>query len=192
MNRCQIGTGCLNVKNLTTYEEIEQRIFFIRGHKVMIDRDLAEMYGVPTNRLNEQVKRNKRRFPDDFMFQLTKAELKNLMSQIATSSWGGTRKMPFAFTEQGVAMLSSVLNSKTAIDVNIQIIRVFTRMREMLSSHKNILLKLEQLEKRMMKHDKRSTKHEEEIRALFEALSQLIAPANEPRKRIGYKQNSEE
>ena len=114
----------------------------------MLDEDLAELYGVETRRLNEQVKRNIARFPEDFMFQLTNEEYENLKSQIATSNWGGRRKLPYAFTEQGVAMLSGVLNSERAIIVNIQIMRVFTRIRELLETHKEILKKLEQLERK--------------------------------------------
>ena len=120
-----------------------------------MDRDLAEMYGVDTKRLNEQVKRNLKRFPNDFMFQLTNEELENWKSQFATSNKVkmGLRKLPNVFTEQGVAMLSSVLNSNTAIEVNIRIIRVFTRMREMLITHKDVLLKLEQMENKILTHD---------------------------------------
>src|ERR1039458_7802635 len=106
-------------------EIIISKIYFIRGQKVMVDRDLSELYGVTTGNLNKAVKRNLNRFPDDFMFQLTKEEFKILIFQNGTSSWGGTRKLPFAFTEQGVSMLSSILNSNTAIEVNIRIIRVF-------------------------------------------------------------------
>lgn len=109
----------------------------------MLDRDLAELCGVETRVLNQAVRRNEKRFPEDFMFQLTTEELKNLISQNVTSSWGGIRKQPLAFTEQGAAMLSTVLNSETAIEVNIQIIRIFTRMREVLLTHKDILIKLE-------------------------------------------------
>jgi hypothetical protein len=116
-------------------EAIMNKIYFIRGHKVMLDRDLAELYGVETRRLNEQVKRNLKRFPDDFMFQLAQEELEILISQIATSSWGGTRKLPYVFTEHGVLMLSSVLNSDRAIDVNIKIMRVFTRFRQLLTEN---------------------------------------------------------
>ena len=122
-------------------ERIENKIFLIRGKKVMFDSDLAELYGVPTKRLNEQVKRNRRRFPDDFMFRLTKQEAESLRSQIATSNEGqmegrgGRRYQPLCFTEQGIAMLSSVLNSEQAIQVNIHIIRVFTRLRELLATH---------------------------------------------------------
>ncbi|MBK6276230.1 MAG: ORF6N domain-containing protein [Saprospirales bacterium] len=170
-------------------EIVINKILFIRGKKVMLDKDLAEMYGVLTKRLNEQVKRNIKRFPSDFMFQLTKEEAenlisqnaissskiktKNLKSQIATSSYGGTRKLPYAFTEQGVAMLSSVLNSDTAIDVNIKIIRIFTKMRELLLDNKDILLKLEQLERKVSKQDIKVNKHEREMEMIFSAIKEL-------------------
>ena len=180
------------IRELIPVSDIERQIFLIRGHKVMIDRDLAELYRVTTGNLNLAVKRNKKRFPDDFVFQVTKGEFQNLILQSAISRWGGIRKMPYVFTEQGVAMLSSVLHSETAIDVNIQIIRIFTKMRELLSSHKDILLKLEKLEKKLMKQDARTNKHEEEIGVLFEAIKQLVSPASEPRKRIGYKLKGEE
>ena len=125
-------------------EFITSKIYLIRDKKVMLDEDLAELYDVETKRLNEQIKRNIARFPEDFMFQLSQKELDDLKSQIATSSWGGRRKLPYAFTEQGVAMLSGVLHSSRAIIVNIHIMRVFTRMREMLASHEEILKKLEE------------------------------------------------
>ncbi|MBK7668393.1 MAG: ORF6N domain-containing protein [Sphingobacteriaceae bacterium] len=135
-----------------TDEQIERSIYLIRGKKVMIDRDLARLYGVETRVLNQAVKRNVRRFPDDFMFKLTPSEFENWISQfvISNSEKMGMRKPPLVFTEQGVAMLSSVLNSETAIDVNIQIIRIFTRMRQLLVSHKDLLLKIEQIEKRLL------------------------------------------
>jgi hypothetical protein len=148
-------------------EIIAGKIFEIRGKKVMLDRDLAKLYGVETYRLNEQVKRNKNRFPDDFMLQLTKEEAANLISQIAISSWGGTRKLPYAFTQEGVAMLSSVLNSERAIKVNIQIMRVFVKLRYMFSSHKAIEWKLSELEKRLEAHDV-------EIDDIFEAIRLLM------------------
>ena len=137
-------------------ELVMNKIYLIRGQKVMLDSDLSTLYGVETRRLNEQVNRNRERFPDDFMFQLTRDEFENLMSQIATSSWGGRRKFPYVFTEQGVAMLSSVLNSPTAIEVNIQIIRVFTKMRALLMTHKDILLQLEKIEKKWVNTMNRS------------------------------------
>ncbi|MBU3663825.1 MAG: ORF6N domain-containing protein [Bacteroidetes bacterium] len=170
-------------------ETVIDKIYTIRGKKVMLDRDLALMYGVETRRLNEQVKRNAKRFPIDFMFQLTESELENWMSQNAISNKEkmGLRKLPNVFTEQGVAMLSSVLNSETAIEVNIQIIRIFTRIREILSTHKDILVKMEQLEKNILKQDKKAKKHEEEIQLIFNALKQLLNPPQEPRKPIGFR-----
>src|ERR1051325_2916816 len=144
---------------LISDEKIMNKIYNIRGKRVMLDRDLAELYGVTTTRLNEQVRRNWKRFPEDFMFQLTRDELQILISQIATSSWGGLRKLPLAFTEQGVAMLASVLNSETAIEVSIQIIRVFTRMREYLLTHGDILLKLEKIQRQLLKQDTKFKKH---------------------------------
>lgn len=172
-----------------TDESVINKIYLIRGKKVMLDRDLAEMYGVETRRLNEQVKRNEKRFPNDFMFQLTEVELEEWKSQNATSNKErmGLRKLPNAFTEQGVAMLSSVLNSETAIEVNIQIIRIFTRIREILLTHKDVLLKLEQLEKKMLKQDVGMKKQEDEIQIIFSALKQLLDPPKEPRKKIGFK-----
>lgn len=125
---------------------IEPLIYQVRGYQVMLDSDLARLYGVDTRRLNEQVKRNLERFPEDFMFQLSKEEVQNLMSQFATSSWGGTRKQPYAFTENGVAMLSSVLRSKTAIEVNIRIMRAFSAMRGFMVSNARVFQRLETLE----------------------------------------------
>jgi phage regulator Rha-like protein len=137
-------------------KDIVNRIFFIRGQKVMIDRDLAEMYGVETKVMKQAVRRNLSRFPQDFMFEMTSEELENWRSQIVTSNSDkmGLRYAPFCFTEQGVAMLSSVLNSETAIQVNIQIIRVFASMKQLLMDNKDLQLKMEQLEKVVSKHDK--------------------------------------
>ena len=160
-------------------EKIINKIYQIRGMKVMLDFELSELYETETKQLKRQVRRNIDRFPDDFMFELTIQEFSDLRSQFGTSSWGGTRYTPMAFTEQGVAMLSSVLNSSTAIKVNIQIIRIFTRMKEMLLTNKDILLKLEQLENKVSQHD-------ENIQMIFEALKQLLNPQQEP-KRIGFK-----
>lgn len=159
----------------------------------MLDRDLAALYGVETRVLNQAVRRNERRFPGDFMFQLTTEELNDWKSQIVTSNSEklGLRKLPLAFTEQGVAMLSSVLNSETAIEVNIQIIRIFTRMRELLLTHKDILLKLEQVETQLLKQDARTNKHEEDIQMIFEALKELLNPPSEPRPRVGFRRANE-
>jgi len=151
----------------------------------MLDEDLAELYQVPTGRLNEQVKRNIARFPADFMFQLTKEEFENLKSQNATSSWGGRRKLPSAFTEHGVLMLSSVLNSERAVSVNIQIMRIYTKMREMLMTNQEILLKLEQLERQTFQNS-------DDIQMIFTALKELLNPPQEPRPRIGFRRPGEE
>ena len=165
--------------NLTTEENIESKILLIRGMKVLLDEDLAKMYEVPTWRLNEQVKRNIKRFPLDFMFQLTKTESESLRSQIAISNRGGRRYLPYAFSEQGVAMLSSVLNSEKAILVNIQIIRTFVRLRKFISTHKELSKKLNQLETRIEKHDS-------EIQSIFEAIRQLMLPPGKPKRKIGF------
>jgi hypothetical protein len=161
----------------------------IRDKRVMLDEDLAELYGVSTGNLNKAVKRNYTRFPDDFMFQLTKEEFDDLKFQIGISSWGGRRKLPYVFTEQGVAMLSGVLHSDRAIKVNIQIMRVFTRMRELLETHKEILNKLDYLERKEIEHD-------EKIVLIFEYLRQLenskkLEQDQKNRKRVGYKRMDE-
>ena len=150
-------------------EVLERRIHFIRGQKVMLDRDLAELYGVEVKQLKRQVKRNAARFPDDFMFELSKAELENWRSQFGTSNPSikqGLRYAPYAFTENGVAQLSSVLNSERAIAVNIQIIRLFTRMREMLLTHKDLILELEKLRNS-------SKEHAGKIQVIFRYLKQM-------------------
>jgi phage regulator Rha-like protein len=167
--------------NLIPQEIIEQKIYLIRGHKVMLSNHLAELYDVEVRSLIQAVKRNKDRFPDDFMLQLTDAEFQNLKSQIVISSWGGFRRStPYAFTEQGVAMLSSVLRSKRAIQVNIAIMRAFVKLREILSTHKDLAQKLNELEHKIERHD-------EEITAIFEAIRQLMAPPpREAKRRIGF------
>ncbi|HWY10318.1 MAG TPA: ORF6N domain-containing protein [Bacteroidia bacterium] len=171
-------------------QKVIGKIYLIRGKKVMMDRDLADLYGVLTKILNQAVKRNADRFPEDFMFQLTKVELENWKSQIVTSNSEkmGLRKLPFVFTEQGVAMLSSVLNSKTAIQVNIQIIRVFTKIREFLSTNTEILMKLEKLEKKLLNHGEKINKNEAEIQIVFKALKQLLEKPKIPMKKIGFKE----
>ena len=166
-------------------ELVMNKIYMIRGQKVMLDRDLAELYCVETKQLKRQVKRNKDRFPEDFMFELSQEELNNLRSQIGTSSWGGRRYKPYAFTEQGVSMLSGVLNSKIAIRVHIQIIRVFAKMRELLLTHKDILLQLEKIEKKLSGHD-------EDIQLIFQYLKQLLNPPLPPRRKIGFRRKNEE
>jgi hypothetical protein len=173
------------VKNLAIPDEaVISKIYLIRNQKVMLDIDFAELYKVETKRLNEQVKRNIDRFPKDFMFQLTSNEWGSLRSQFATSNEGrgGRRYAPLAFTEHGVLMLSSVLNSDRAIRVNIQIMRIYIKFKEMLLTNKDILLKLEKLERK-------SSKHDENFKIVFEYLKELLNPKI-PRRKIGFKQKS--
>jgi hypothetical protein len=169
-------------QSLLSEETISNKIYFIRGQKVLLDFDLAHLYGVETRRLNEQVKRNILRFPSDFMFQLTEIELENLMSQIATSSWGGIRKLPFAFTEHGVLMLSSVLKSDKAIQTNIQIMRIFTKVREMLLDTTEMKIDILQIQKKLENHDKN-------IELVFSYLDELTEKKEDESERvkIGYK-----
>jgi hypothetical protein len=168
-------------KTVTVPDElVMDKIYLIREQKVMLDEDLAELYGIETKRLNEQVARNIDRFPGDFMFRLNEEEFANLKSQNATSSWGGRRTPPYAFTEHGVLMLSSVLNSKQAIQVNIQIMRIYTRIRELLLTHKDILLLVEKVEKKLIKQDQK-------IEVLFTYLNKFIEKEDKPRPSIGYK-----
>jgi len=165
---------------ISVVEDVERRIYQIRGKKVMFDSDLAELYGVETKSLTRQVRRNVERFPEDFMFRLTKDEF--LRCQIGTSSYGGRRYLPYVFTQEGVAMLSSVVNSKRAVQVNIVIMRAFVKLREILSVHKELVYKLNELERKTGKHDV-------EIQSIFEAIRQLMAPPPEkPRRMIGFKQ----
>ncbi len=168
-------------------ELISNKIYFIRGTKVMLDRDLAELYGVLTGNLNKAVKRNIKRFPEDFMFQLTKEEFENLIFQFGTSSWGGTRSLPYAFTEQGVAMLSGILNSDRAINVNIQIMRIFTKIREALTDSLSMKLDIEEIKKKIANQDKN-------IELVFNYLDELMEKQEkpEPRRQIGYKRNNED
>ena len=161
-------------------ETILEKIYIVRGQKVMLDKDLAEMYGVEVKRLNQAIKRNATRFPDDFMFQINYDEFQNLKSQFVTSSWGGTRKLPYAFTEQGVAMLSSVLNSETAIQVNIQIIRLFTKMKQLILDNKDLWMKIEKIEQHLVKNDA-------EIKTVFAYLKKLLIQENKPRNPIGFR-----
>ncbi len=176
---------------------IENKIYFIRGKKVMLDRDLAEMYGVTTGNLNKAVKRNLNRFPEEFVFQLTKEELRNLIFQIGiskkdrinlkfqfgTSSWGGTRKLPYAFTEHGVPMLATVIRSERADKITILVIKTFVKVGEIIANNKEIAAKLKELESKSDKHDK-------EIQLIFQAIKELIETKKSdatPRKQVGYK-----
>jgi hypothetical protein len=156
-------------------EAVTAKILVIRGKKVLLDRDLAELYGVETKELNKAVNRNIERFPADFMYQISIQEFKNLKFQFGTSSWGGTRKLPYVFTEQGIAMLSSVLRSKRAIEVNIAIMRAFVKLREFLMTHKELAAKIDGLERKYAEHDKK-------FLVVFEAIRRLLEPVSSPQK----------
>jgi hypothetical protein len=164
-------------KSLIPAERIERCILLIRGHRVILDRDLARMYGVTTGALNKAVTRNLGRFPGDFMINLNRKEFGNLKFHYGTSSWGGTRKLPRAFTEQGVAMLSSVLRTPRAVRVNIEIMRTFVRLRQILASHADLARRRDELER----------EYDAKFRVVFDAIRELMAPPPEPpHKRIGF------
>ena len=171
----------MSESSLAPHRAIEDMIHVIRGQRVMLDADLATLYGVQTKALNQAVSRNLDRFPDDFMFVLTRQEFAILKSQTVTSSWGGRRTPPRAFTEQGVAMLSSVLRSKRAVQVNIEIVRAFVRLRKMLATHEDLARKLAEFEKTLVKHDS-------QFAAVFEAIRSLMAEPAPERRRIGFTQ----
>ena len=165
-------------KEILIHQTIENKIYFIRGQKVMIDRDLAELYGMKTRLLNQALRRNMDRFPSDFMFQLSEIEYNSLMSQIETSKKGkgGPRKLPYVFTEYGVLMLSSILNSERAIQVNIQIMRIFARIRQMFIDNTELRLEIEQIKKKINNHDKN-------IEIVFSYLDELAAKFDKPTKK---------
>ena len=164
---------------------IEKRVLFIRGVKVLLDTDLAELYGVTVKRLNQQIKRNKGRFPDDFMFQLTQKELNSLRLQFATSKRGrgGRRYLPFAFTEHGAIMAASVLNSERAVEMSLFIVRAFVRLREMLITHRELAMKFSELERKLDTHDNA-------IQQIIEAIRELMEPPDRPQKQIGFRSES--
>ncbi|MBU1727074.1 MAG: ORF6N domain-containing protein [Candidatus Omnitrophica bacterium] len=169
------------MKELIAGEVIERKIFFLRGQKMMLSVHLAELYGVEIRALVQAVKRNIERFPEDFMFQLSAEEFGNLKSQIVISSWGGSRHAPYAFTEQGIAMLSTVLRSKRAIQVNIAIMRAFVKLRQILSANKELMSKLKKLEQKIEKHDKA-------IIDIFNAIRLLMSePVDSRRVITGFK-----
>lgn len=167
----------MDQKNAVSVEVVATKILFIRSKKVMLDRDLAQLYGVSVKVLIQAVKRHKNRFPSDFMYQLTREEVANLKSQFVTSSWGGRRKLPHVFTEQGIAMLSSVLNSERAIQVNIAIMRAFVKLKEFLLTHKELADKVAELEQKFGVHDK-------SIQVIFETIKKLLEPPPVEEKRI--------
>ena len=169
------------MQDIIPIENITSLIYLIRGQKVMLDKDLADLYGVETKRLKEQVRRNNDRFPEDFMFELTAGEFTNLRSQIATSRWGGARYRPMAFTEHGILMLSSVLKSDQAIQVNIQIMRAFTRLRQLIIDNADLRKEIESLR----------SETEGKFEIVFKALDQLLSKEAEPKKQIGFKVKEE-
>jgi hypothetical protein len=167
-------------KNIIPSESIINKIYVFREQKVMLDSDIAELYQVETKRLNEQVKRNLDRFPESFMFQLTKEEWADLKSQNATSSWGGRRREPFVFTEHGILMLSSVLNSDIAIKMSVQIIETFVQLRKLANNYEEIMHKIEQME----------SQYNHQFSEIYQALQQLLSkPKETPRSKIGYKKD---
>ena len=168
------------MQNLLLIERIESKILQVREQKVILSQDIAMLYGVETRRLNEQVKRNIDRFPEEFMFQLTKEEFENLKSQFATSSWGGIRRLPYAFTEHGVLMVANVLNSKRAIEVSVLVIKAFVRIRELILNNEELANKISELEKRLDTHD-------EIVVNIVKKLKHLIAPKVKIKSQIGFK-----
>lgn len=170
----------MSTEALLPVERIEAVILFLRGERVILDTDIAALYGIETKTLVRAVKRNLDRFPEDFMFQLTPEEIPNLRYQIGTSSWGGRRYLPYAFTEQGVAMLSGVLRSEQAVKVNVEIMRAFVRLRRILSEHADLARKLDDLEQR----------YDEQFRVVFDALRELMAPPDSEGRRIGFEQEA--
>ncbi len=172
---------------LVVTEQIARQILVIRGQKVMLDADLAALYGVQTRRLNEQVRRNAERFPEDFVFQTSPAEFASLMSQFATSSWGGTRKLPLAFTEHGAIMAAMVLNSPRATEVSVYVVRAFVQLRDTLLTHKELAKRLDELESRL---ERMLATHDQAISGILEAIRQLMAPPEPAKKRrIGFVQD---
>jgi len=163
-------------RSLIPLERIERSILLVRGQKVIVDVDLAALYGVTTKRFNEQIKRNRERFPEDFMFQLTKEEANILRSQFATSSWGGRRYLPYVFTEHGALMAANVLNSPRAIQASVHVVRAFVRLREMLASNKELARRLDALEK----------KYDKQFKIVFDAIRELMAPPAPKKRPIGF------
>jgi len=164
---------------LETIERVTQSIFILRGHRVMLDSDLADLYGVDTRRLNEQVRRNRNRFPKDFVFELTAPEFANLKSQFATSSWGGRRKRPFVFTEHGAVMAATVLNSKRAIEMTIYVVRAFVQLRQLLNPNKELAQKLAELERKLATHD-------QAITGIINTIRELVTPPLPKKRSIGF------
>ena len=171
-------------------EAITQRIVVLREQKVLIDADLAALYGVETRRLNEQVRRNRGRFPEDFIFELSPEEFAHLKSQSATSSWGGRRKLPLAFTEHGAIMAATVLNTPRAVEVSVYVVRAFVKLRELVGSHRELARRLDELEQKTealaMNHDTFSRNTRAQLKQVFDALRELMTPPETPKRPIGF------
>ena len=180
----------MSAPQLLPLEAITQRIIVLREQKVLIDADLAALYGVQTRRLNEQVRRNKARFPEDFIFELTAEEFADLKSQFATSSWGGRRKLPLAFTEHGAIMAATVLNTPRAVEVSVYVVRAFVRLRELVGSHRELATRLDDLEQKTealaMQQDTFSRNTRNQLKQVFEALRELMTPPDPPSRSIGF------
>ena len=180
----------MSAPQLLPLEAITQRIIVLREQKVLIDADLAALYGVQTRRLNEQVRRNKARFPEDFIFELTAEEFADLKSQFATSSWGGRRKLPLAFTEHGAIMAATVLNTPRAVEVSVYVVRAFVRLRELVGSHRELATRLDDLEQKTealaMQQDTFSRNTRNQLKQVFEALRELMTPPDPPKRPIGF------
>jgi len=175
---------------LMPLEAVTQRIVVLREQKVLIDSDLAALYGVETRRLNEQVRRNRARFPEDFIFELSAEEFANLKSQFATSSWGGRRKLPLAFTEHGAIMAATVLNTPRAVEVSVYVVRAFVKLRELVGSHRELAKRLDDLEQKTealaMNHDTFSRNTCNQLKQVFDALRELMTPPDPPKRPIGF------
>jgi len=168
---------------LSKVEDITRAILVLRGRRVLLDAELAVLYGVTTRRLNEQVRRNRKRFPGDFLFELTTEEFANLKSRFATSSWGGRRKRPLAFTEHGAIQAATILNSPRAVEMSVYVVRAFVKLREVLSTNRELARRFEQLESRL---DSKLTDHDEAIAAILSAIRELMRPRDPPRRGIGF------
>ena len=180
----------MSAAQLLPLEAITQRIVVLREQKVLLDADLAALYGVETRRLNEQVRRNRARFPEDFIFELTAEEFGNLKSQFATSSWGGRRKLPMAFTEHGAIMAATVLNTPRAVEVSVYVVRAFVRLRELVGSHRELAKRLDDLEEKTealaMNHETFSRNTRNQLKQVFDALRELMTPPDPPKRPIGF------
>jgi phage regulator Rha-like protein len=176
-------------ESIVPIEHIARSILVLRGHKVLLDAELAQLYGVTTARLNQQVRRNRKRFPDDFLFEVTAEELANLKLHFATSSWGGRRKLPFAFTEHGAIMVATILNSPRAVEMSVYVVRAFVKLRELLASNKDLAQKLARLERSLISLD---LKTQHQFREVYETIRALLAVPTPKKRPVGFTANLDE